>query len=67
MNVVLYGCECRSVTLRKEDGLRVFENTVIRKLFGPKRDKVIEESRRLRNDELYELYSSPNIIVVIKS
>jgi hypothetical protein len=53
--------------LRKECGLRVFENRVLRRIFGPKRDKVRGEWRRLHNKELYALYSSPNIIQVIKS
>jgi hypothetical protein len=53
--------------LREEHRLRVFENRVLRRIFGPKRDEVTEEWRRLRNEELHELYSSPNIIRVIKS
>jgi hypothetical protein len=65
--VVLYGCGSWSLTLREESRLRVFENKVLRKIFGPKRDDVTEEWRRLRNKELYALYSSPNIIRVIKS
>jgi hypothetical protein len=50
-----------------ENRLRVFENRALRKIFGPKRDEVTGEWRRLRNLELYDLYSSPNIIRVIKS
>jgi hypothetical protein len=65
--VVLYGCESWSLTLREECRLRVFENKVLRRIFGPKRDEVIGEWRRLHNKELYALYSSPNIIRVIKS
>jgi hypothetical protein len=65
--VVLYGCETWSFTLRKEQRLRVFENRVLRRIFGPKRDEATEEWRRLRNEELNYLYSSPNIIRVIKS
>jgi hypothetical protein len=65
--VVLYGCESWSLILRKERRLRVFENKVLRKIFGPKRDEVTGEWRRLHNKELYALYSSPNIIRVIKS
>jgi hypothetical protein len=53
--------------LREECRLRVFENRVLRRIFGPKRDEVTEEWRRLHNKELYALYSSPNIIRVIKS
>jgi hypothetical protein len=63
----LYGCETWSLTLREECRLRVFENKVLRTMFGPKRDEVTGEWRRLHNKELYALYSSPNIIQVIKS
>jgi hypothetical protein len=59
--VILYGCETLSFTLRKECRLRVFENWVLRRIFGPKRDEVTGEWRRLHNKELYALYSSPNI------
>jgi hypothetical protein len=59
--------ETLSVTLREEHRLRVFENRVLRKIFGPKRDGVTGEWRRLRNEELNDLYSSPNIIRVTKS
>jgi hypothetical protein len=65
--VVLYGCESWSLTLREECRLRVFENRVLRRIFGPKRDEVTWEWRRLHNKEFYGLYSSPNIIRVIKS
>jgi hypothetical protein len=65
--VVLYGCETWSLTLREEHRLRVFENRVLRRIFGPKRDEVTGEWRRLHNEELNDLYSSPNIIGVIKS
>jgi hypothetical protein len=65
--VVLYGCESWSFTLREECRLRVFENKVLRRIFGLKRDEVTGEWRRLHNKELYALYSSPNIIRVIKS
>jgi hypothetical protein len=64
--VVLYGCESWSFTLREECRLRVFENRVLRRIFGPKRDEVTREWRRLHNKELHALYSSPNIIRVIK-
>jgi hypothetical protein len=62
--VVLYGCESWSLTFREECRLRVFENRVLRRIFGPKRNEVTEW-RRLHNKELYALYS-PNIIRVIK-
>jgi hypothetical protein len=65
--VVLYGCETWSVTLREEQRLRVFENRVLRRIFGPKRDEATGEWRRLHNEELNGLYSSPNILRVIKS
>jgi len=65
--VFLYGCETWSLTLREERRLRVFENRVLRRVFGPKRDKVIGEWRTLHNDELRDLYSLPNIVRVVKS
>jgi hypothetical protein len=64
---VLCGCETWSLTLREEQRLRVFENRVLRRAFGPKRDKATGEWRRLHNEELNDLYSSPNIIRVNKS
>jgi hypothetical protein len=64
--VVLYSCEISSLTLREEFRLRVFENRVLRRIFGPKRDEVTGEWRRLHNKELYATYSSPNIIRFIK-
>jgi len=64
--VVLYGCETWSLTLREERKRRVFENRVLRKIFGPKRDEVMGEWRKLHNEELNDLYSSPNIVQVIK-
>jgi hypothetical protein len=65
--VFLYGCETWSLTLREEQRLRVFENRVLRRIFGPKRDEATGEWRRLQNEELNGLYSSPNIIRLIKS
>jgi hypothetical protein len=65
--VVFYGCETWSVTLREGLTLRVFENRVLRGMFGPKRDEVTEEWRKLLNGELHKLYSSPDIIRQIKS
>ena len=64
--VVLYGCEAWSLTLREERKLRVFENMVLRRIFGPRRDEVTGEWRRLHKEELNDLYSSPNIVRVIK-
>jgi hypothetical protein len=58
---VLYGCETWSLTLREEHRLRVFENRVLRRIFGPKRDEVTGEWRKLHSEELHILYSSPNI------
>jgi hypothetical protein len=65
--VVLYGCETWSLTLKEEHRLRGFENRVLRRIFGPKRDAVTEDCRKLHNEELRNLYSSPSIIRVIKS
>ena len=65
--VVLYGCETWSLTLREEHRLRVFENTVLKRIFGPKRDEVTGEWRKTHNDDLNDLYPSPNIVPVIKS
>ncbi|KAJ4447357.1 hypothetical protein ANN_09363 [Periplaneta americana] len=65
--VVLYGCETWTLTLREEYRLRVFENKVLRKIFGAKRDEVTGEWRKLHNTELHALYSSPDIIRNIKS
>jgi hypothetical protein len=66
LRVVLYGCETWSLTLREEHRLRVFENRVLRRIFGHKREED-GSWRRLHNDELHSLYSSPNIVRVIKS
>ena len=67
MAVVLYGCETWSLTLREERKLRAFQNMVLRRIFGPRRDEVSGEWRRLHNEELNDLYSSPSIVRVIKS
>jgi hypothetical protein len=67
LTVALYGCKIWSLTLREECRLRIFENWVLRRIFGPKRDEVGGEWKRLHNKELCALYSSPNIIRVIKS
>jgi hypothetical protein len=65
--VDLYGCETWSLTLKKEHRLGVFENRVLRRIFGPKRDEVTGELRKLHNEELHDLYSSPRIIRIIKA
>ena len=65
--VVLYGCETWLLTLREECRLRVFENRVLRRVFGPKRDEVTGEWRKLHNEELRDLYSLPKIVQVAKS
>ena len=65
--VVLYWCETWSLTLREEMKLRVFENKVLRRIFRPRRDEVTGKWRRLHNEELNDLYCSPNIVRVIKS
>jgi len=67
--VVLYGCETWSLTLKEKRRLRVYENMhrVLRRIFGPKRDKVTGEWRKLHNEELNDLYCSSNIVQVIKS
>jgi len=65
--VVLYGCETWSLTLREEGKLRVFENGMLRRIFGPKRDEVTGEWRKLHNEELNNLKFSPNIVRVVKS
>jgi hypothetical protein len=65
--VVLYGCETWSLTLKEEHRLRVFENRVLSIIFGPKRDEVTGEWRKLHNEELNILYSSQNIVRQIKS
>jgi hypothetical protein len=66
LTVVLYGCEAWSLTRREEQRLRVFETRVLRRIFGPKRDKVTGKCRRLHNEDLNDLHSSPNNIRLIK-
>ena len=65
--VLLYGCETWSLTLRQEHRLRVFENRVLRRIFGPRWDEVTGEWRKLHNEELNDLYWLPNIVRMIKS
>jgi hypothetical protein len=65
--VVLYGYETRSQTLREEHRLRVYENRVLRRMFGQKKDEMVEGWRKLHDEELQNLYSSQNIIIIIKS
>jgi len=65
--VVLHGCETRSLTLWEERKLRMFENMVLRRIFGPRRDEVKGEWWKLHNEELNDLYSSSDIVRVIKS
>jgi len=65
--VVLYGCETWLFILREECRVRMFEKRVLRRIFGPKRDEVTREWRKLHNEELNDLYSLPSIVQVIKS
>jgi len=65
--VVLYVCETSSLKLQEERKLRMSENMVLGRIFGPRSDEVTGEWRRLHNQELNDLYSSPNIVRVIKS
>jgi hypothetical protein len=65
--VVLYWCETWSLTLREDHRLKLFENRVLRRIFRHKRDEVTGDWRKLHNEELQNLYSSPNIIRMIKS
>jgi hypothetical protein len=67
LRVILYGCETWSLTLREKHRLRVFENKVLRRIFGPKRDEVTREWRKLHNEVLRDSYSLPSIIILIKS
>jgi hypothetical protein len=64
---VLYVCETWSLTLREEHKLRAFENKMLRMIFGPKREEVTRGWRKLHNEKLHDLYSSPSIIGIIKS
>ena len=63
----MYECETWSLALREERRLRVFENRMLRRIFGPKRDEVTGEWGKLHNEELNDLYSSPNIVRVVNS
>jgi hypothetical protein len=65
--VILYGCEAWSLTLREERRLKVFENRVLRRLFGPKRDEGTGEWKELHNEELNDMYSLHNYVRVVKS
>jgi hypothetical protein len=65
--LVLYVCETWSLTAREEHRLKLFENKVLRRIFGPKRDEVIGGWRKLHNEELHNLYSSSDVIRMIKS
>jgi len=67
LHVVLYACRAGCLILREERRLSLFENRELRKIFGPKKVKVREDCRRLHNEELYDLYSSQKLILVIKS
>ena len=66
LTVTLYGCETWSLILRKKHGLKLFEKRVLRKIFVPKKEDLTGEWRRLHNEELHDLYCSPNISQVIK-
>ena len=63
----MYGCETWSLALREERRLRVMENRMLRRIFGPKRNEVTGEWRKLHNEELNDLYCSPNIVRMINS
>jgi hypothetical protein len=65
--VVLYGCETWSLALRQEHRLGVFENKVLRRIFGLKGDKVTGERRKLHNEECHDLCSSPSVFRIIKA
>jgi hypothetical protein len=63
----LYACETLSLTLREKHRLRVYDNRVLRRLSGPERDEIIENCRKLLNEELHNLHSSPNVFRKMKS
>jgi hypothetical protein len=65
--MVLFGCETLSLTLREEHRLRVFENRVLRRIFGPEREELTGGWRKLHNEELHNMYFSPTIIRIIMS
>jgi hypothetical protein len=65
--VVLYGCETLSLILTEEHGLTAFETSVLRRIFGPWRDKVMGDWRKLHNEELHNMHYSPSIVRMIKS
>jgi hypothetical protein len=65
--MVLYGCEIWSLTLREKHRMSVFENRMLRRIFGPRRDEVTGDWRKPHNEELHNLYSSQNIITMTKS
>jgi hypothetical protein len=65
--VVSYGCKAWSTILREEHRLRVFENRVLRRIFGPKRDEMVDGSKKLHNEGLHNFYFSPSIMRMIKS
>jgi hypothetical protein len=67
LTLVLYGCETWSLTVREEHKLKVFENRVLRRIFGPRRDGVMGGWIKLHNKKLHDMYSSPSIIRIIKS
>ena len=65
--VILYGCETWTLTLREGKSLQVFENKVLRKIVGQKRDDQTGKWRRLHNGELHDLYGKPDIMRIVKS